>query len=582
MLFASARATDPGGLYTSIGLSLVMALLAPLYPLLFKVLIDAAVDHETTTITVAAAAIAITSAVSAVAGSYSAMFGWNLWERMTFTLDERLVSATARIGLVDRVERPDYMEHLTLVRTGREHFQESMMSLNFAGILAIQVLVTVIILASVAPVLLLLPVFSIAPIWASRWAEARTQRALEDSAEDTRAADGFALLSVDAPSAGELRVLRLRDMVIGRHQAAWERAMGRQWKAETQGAVVSTLALIFFTLGFGGALLLVTVQALHGDTSIGSVILVLTAGQQLHNQIGGVLASSGDLFRIVETMRHYAWIVRYADEQEERGTIAPGDRVTSGIALEHVSFRYAGAGRDAIDDVSLTLPAGAVVAIVGENGAGKSTLVSLLCGLHRPTNGRITVDGTDLAELHAPSWRGRLSGAFQEFVRFEVLARESIGLGRIADVEDAGKVRAALGRADVLDLEAELPEGLETPFGRAFLDGIDLSGGQWQKVALARSMMREEPLVLVLDEPTYSLDVESERRVYEWFSRVAADDASGTVTVIVSHRFSSVRAADLVAVMHEGRLAQWGSHDELVSVEGPYAEMYRTQAEGYR
>ena len=295
MLFASARATDPGGLYTSID-SLVMALLAPLYPLLFKVLIDAAVDHETTTtITVAAAAIAITSAVSAVAGSYSAMFGWNLWERMTFTLDERLVSATARIGLVDRVERPNYMEHLTLVRTGREHFQESMMSLNFAGILAIQVLVTVIILASVAPVLLLLPVFSIAPIWASRWAEARTQRALEDSAEDTRAADGFALLSVEiGPSAGELRVLRLRDMVIGRHQAAWGRAMGRQWKAETQGAVVSTLALIFFTLGFGGALLLVTVQALHGDTSIGSVILVLTAGQQLHNQIGGVLASWGN------------------------------------------------------------------------------------------------------------------------------------------------------------------------------------------------------------------------------------------------------------------------------------------------
>jgi ATP-binding cassette subfamily B protein len=133
------------------------------------------------------------------------------------------------------------------------------------------------------------------------------------------------------------------------------------------------------------------------------------------------------------------------------------------------------------------------------------------------------------------------------------------------------------------DLETELPEGLETPLGRAFLDGIDLSGGQWQKVALARSMMHESPLLLVLDEPTYSLDVESERRVFEWFVRVAkSDNPTGTITLIVSHRFSSVRAADIVAVMHEGALVECGTHADLLRQEGRYARMYRTQAEGYR
>ncbi len=581
MLFADARRNDPTGFWMSLLLGLVAALLSPLYPLLFKLLVDAAVDHQTQRITAVAAAIAVIIAGAGLAQSYAAMFGWNLWERMTFTIDEHLVALSARVGLVDRVERADYLERLTLVRTGREHFQESMMSLVRSALLALQVVVTIVILVSVAPFLLVLPLFSLAPIWAGRWAETRAQRALKASAADTRAADAFALLSVDPAAAGELRVLGLRELVIGRHEAAWQRTIARQWRAETQGAIVSTLALMLFTLGFGGALLLVTRQSLHGSATIGSVILVLTAGQQLHNQVAGVLSGSADLFRILELTRHYAWLVQFADDHEERGAAMPARRLEHGIRLDRVSFRYAGADEDAIHDLSLTLPAGAVVAIVGENGAGKSTLVSLLCGLHRPSRGRITVDGTDLSDLHAPTWRGSVSGALQDFVRYEVLARESVGIGSIADADDAGCVRRALARADVADLEDELAAGLETPLGRAFLDGIDLSGGQWQKVALARAMMRAEPLVLVLDEPTYSLDVESERRVYEWFSRVAADDAR-TITVIVSHRFSSVRAADYVAVLHRGELVQWGTHEQLLGEDGPYARMYRTQAEGYR
>ncbi|HWC32859.1 MAG TPA: ATP-binding cassette domain-containing protein, partial [Actinomycetota bacterium] len=149
-------------------------------------------------------------------------------------------------------------------------------------------------------------------------------------------------------------------------------------------------------------------------------------------------------------------------------------------------------------------------------------------------------------------------------------------------IEDADAVRTALRRADVADLESSVPQGLETPLGRAFLEGIELSGGQWQKVALARAMMRTAPLMLVLDEPTYSLDVESERRVFDWFSRIAdAENPAGTITVIVSHRFSTVRSADLVAVLHEGRLVELGTHDELMAANGHYAAMYRTQAEGY-
>jgi ATP-binding cassette, subfamily B, bacterial len=583
LLVRTAAATDRAGLLLSVGLGLAGSLLMPLFPLLFKVLIDAALRSDTEAITMTAVALAAVSVGGRAAGSYSSLFGWNLWERMTVTIDEQLVALTGRLGLIERAERPEYLEHLTLVRTNREHFQESMMSLVGALLLGVQVVVTVAILASVAPVLLALPLLSAAPIAAGRWAEARTQRALAESAEDVRTADGFALLAVEAPAAGELRVLRLRELLVERHTGAWERAVARQWRAETLGVMASTAALMLFTAGFGAGVLYVTVRSMHGSATVGSVILVLTAGQQLHNQIGGVLSSSGDLFRIVETMRHFAWLVRYVDEEEEGGTHTPAATLRRGITLEGVSFRYPGADRDAVHDVTLTLPAGAVVALVGENGAGKSTLVKLLCGLHRPTAGRIAVDGVDLADLHAPSWRGSASGAFQDFVRFELLARESVGLGRIVDAGDPASVRAALCRADVADLEDELPQRLETPLGRAFLDGIDLSGGQWQKVALARSMMRPAPLLLILDEPTYSLDVESERRVYDWFVRVArTENPTGTITVIVSHRFSTVRAADLVGVVNDGRVVEWGSHRELLARAGAYADMYRTQAEGYR
>jgi ATP-binding cassette subfamily B protein len=206
-----------------------------------------------------------------------------------------------------------------------------------------------------------------------------------------------------------------------------------------------------------------------------------------------------------------------------------------------------------------------------------------MCGLIGPTSGRILVDGVDLADMNLRRWRDQLSGAFQDFARFEVVARESVGAGDVERIESPPAVRGALRRADVAELERELPHGLETPLGRAFLKGIDLSGGQWQKVALGRAMMRDTPLLLVLDEPTYSLDVESERRVFEWFARVAAtENPRGAITLIVSHRFSTVRTANRIAVLDEGRLSEWGTHAELMARGGTYATMYRTQAEAYR
>ncbi|WP_205475221.1 ABC transporter ATP-binding protein [Nocardioides sp. SYSU D00038] len=559
------------------------AVLAALAPLLYSLLVDAAVDGTAEAIAATAVVMALAQAGGMGLRSVAATLTWNLFESMTVVVDQDLVDLTTRLEILEDVEDTRFQDRLTLSRTNREHFQESMSTLLYALLLGLQLLVTVALLATVAPLLLLLPLAAAAPVLASRWTESRTQRALRECLPDTRSADGLALLAFEPRVAGELRVLGLGDRVRAEHDAAWRRAVATQWRAELVGTVVTCGALVVFTAGFAAALLHVTDRSLAGQATLGEVILVLTAGQQLHSQLGSLLANAGALFRIVETMRHLVWMRRYVEGRRPVGTAAAPGRLTCGIELRGVSFRYPGADRDAVSDVSLLLLAGAVVALVGDNGAGKSTLVTLLAGLHRLTSGSVLVDGTPADELETEAWRSQVTAALQEFVRYELLAREAVGLGWVARVDDDGAVREALRRADVADIEGELPQGLETPLGSAFLDGVDLSGGQWQKLALARSSMRPTPLLRILDEPTYSLDIESERHVYDWFAGVAdRESASGSITVIVSHRFSTVRTADLVVVMDDGRVREVGTHAELIARGGRYAEMYRTQAVGYR
>jgi ATP-binding cassette, subfamily B, bacterial len=227
---------------------------------------------------------------------------------------------------------------------------------------------------------------------------------------------------------------------------------------------------------------------------------------------------------------------------------------------------------------------------VGENGAGKTTLVKLLCKLYEPTAGRILVDGVPLAQVRADDWRGRLSGAFQDFFRFELRARHSVGLGDLPRFDDEPAVRAAVERAGAADVVAGLPEGLDTQLGPTWPGGVEISFGQWQKIALARGFMRDHPLLLVLDEPTAALDAETEHALFERYAAAAREAAggprdgadAGRVTLLVSHRFSTVRMADLIVVLDGARVAQVGTHDDLMAKAGPYADLYGIQAAAYR
>jgi ATP-binding cassette subfamily B protein len=336
---------------------------------------------------------------------------------------------------------------------------------------------------------------------------------------------------------------------------------------------------------FGGAYVgAVVFVSLRPEATPGAVVLVLAAGSRLSAYIAATVGELGFLRGFwLEGSRRMAWLEDYAaSKTEDAGAVVP-ELFVDGIRFEHVSFAYPGTTRRVLEDINLDLRAGSVVAVVGENGAGKTTLVKLLCRMYPPGEGRILADGADIALMPAEKWRARLAGAFQDFFRFEFRARHTVGLGDMPRLDDAAAITTAVGRAGAQDVVERLPAGLETQLGANWPDGAEVSFGQWQKLALARGFMRDRPLLLVLDEPTAALDAETEHALFERYSasaRASADD--GRITILVSHRFSTVRMADQIVVLDGARVAEFGTHEELMAKRGQYAELYSIQAAAYR
>jgi len=557
------------------------------YPIGLALVIDAALHHQTGELIAGVAMVAGLYAVDWAGGMFASIEVSRFSQATTGYLTAMVAEQLNAVSGIDHLERPEY-------RTELDILQENLGLLGAGArqmLVGLQVLVRtlgiVVVLAVIYPPLGLLPLVAAAPVIGERASVAIRQRAEERLADRRRLANELFSLATSSDSAKELRVFGASAPLRARHDALASELTSELGRVTLRGTFYGIAGWLVFAAGFLGAIADVVIRASHGKTSIGQVVLAVTLIQRVQMQVGQVASSVGQLLTTARHARRLLWLEDYAAaerrDREGRALAPPPSQLRTGIAFERVGFSYP-PGEDAVlADLDLEIPAGSAMAIVGENGAGKTTLVKLLTGMYQPTAGRILIDGTPLTDLDPAAWRERAAATFQDFVQFELVAQEVVGIGDLPHSDDAGAVGVALERADAQAVIAELHTGLKTPLGSSFAHGAQLSGGQWQRLALARGMMRPTPLLLILDEPTASLDAIAEARLFERYLAARANARErGAITVLVSHRFSTVRMADLILVLEQGRITESGSHEQLMLTGGLYAQLFELQARAYR
>jgi ATP-binding cassette, subfamily B, bacterial len=575
-----AYRAEPALLVVSFALLLVSWVPGSLGALWLKLLADGALQHRVDLILWGAGGATVSLLAGWLLGTAGRRLENRFRERATVVLEAHVAALHTGVPGIEHQERPEYLDRLQLLRDQvflLNHLYPAF--LNTAGSAA-RLVLTIGLLASVSPVLILLAAFAVPTVLVSNWRAGREREASERAAPPWRLARHLFELGTTAGPGKEVRVTRTGARLAARRGAAWDDWFATVSVTRWSSAAWHTAAWTLFGLGYVGAI----VYAAAGiHASAGGVLLVLAAGANLAQFFGGTVAEASFFRWTLDAARRLVWLEDYSRDRTDGAAGEVPERLARGIRLEGVSFRYPGTDRWVLRDVDLELPAGTVVAVVGENGAGKSTLVKLLCRFYTPTEGRVTVDGVDLARVPAAAWRERLAGAFQDFCRFELRAGQTVGLGDLPRLDETPALEAAVSRAGAAEVVARLPRGMETQLGPTWEGGVDLSFGQWQRLALARGLMRDEPLLCVLDEPTAALDAEAEHALFERFAAAArASGESGGITVLVSHRFSTVRMADLIVVLDGARVVEVGGHDELVARGGLYAELYGIQARAYR
>ena len=572
---------EPGLMLVAFVLSLLSALPDALLAVWLKLLGDGVLEHRPRLVLTAAIGLGVSATATWFLRTVSTRVQRRFRDKVTIALESHVARLLASITTIAHHERPDYLDRLSVLRDQVFVLDHMYMSVFATCGWILRLGVTVALLASIHPALVLLAVFAAPTVLTSTWRPAVERVAQERGAQSARLARHLFATATTAPPGKEVRVLGIGNRLVALRREAWERWYGPVAAARWGSAVWHTLAWAVFGGAYVGAVVFVSTR---GGSSPGDVLLVLAAGSRLSAYIGATVGEIGFLRGIwMDGSRRLAWLEDYA-----ASLVAAADRpvpatVRDGIRLDHVSFTYPGTSRVVLDDISLSLPAGSVVAIVGENGAGKTTLVKLLAKMYEPSSGAIFVDETPLARIPADAWRARLAGAFQDFFRFEFRARHTVGLGDVPRMDDEPAVVRAVDRAGASDVIARLTSGLETQLGPTWPGGVDVSFGQWQKLALARGFMRDHPLLLVLDEPTAALDAETEHALFERYAAAARDEGGdGRITILVSHRFSTVRMAGLIVVLDGARLVETGSHEELMAKGGQYSQLYGIQAAAYR
>jgi ATP-binding cassette, subfamily B, bacterial len=578
VLYGTAWRAAPGLMALCTVVAVGSSFLTLCYPLGFRAIVDGAARHHQHTVLAG-----LVLAVFSFAGAWAlrlagATLNAKLTDLANLEISVRIGSLAAAAPSLELFERPDYLSELDALRERRRTLASATTSSLGMIRSAVMFAGSAVLMALVWPPLVAVPLLALVPALADRYGARLTKRS-DDEIADVRRLTGelFRLASTAGP-ARELRTFGITEALLRRHAEVGDEMNRASLRAATRAALCEGAGWIVYAAGFGAAIVLLVLRAAHGQATPGSVVEVVTLLRRSQGQVTGASDSAGSYALAVATADRMLWLEDYAGTAAPTATVPP-TRLTQAITLNDVCFAYPGQDTPVLRDVNLDLPAGSSVAIVGENGAGKSTLIKLLTGMYRPTSGQITVDGADVTG--SGEWRAATTGAFQDYARFFMSIGDGVGAGDLPRLDDVEGIRSALSRAGA---DSIADSGLDTLLG-AYVGGrADVSGGQWQRLALARGLMRAAPLLVVLDEPTASVDARGEAELFGRYAEAAKRLGSevGTVTILVSHRFSTVHMADQIVVVEDGRITENGTHDDLLAAGGTYADLYTLQAAAYR
>jgi ATP-binding cassette subfamily B protein len=582
-LVRRALALVIGAAPLAVAVSLALAALGAAAPVaqvwLSKVIVDRLSGGDAARAVTLAVVYAVALGVPTVVAPLERLLTIGLEEQAVGELDRRLMATGARLVDLHRIERPAFADELRALKDSSHwppralHIFTLVLSapLTFLGVLGL--------LASLHP---LLPVALLAAAVPHARVEGHLRQRLHESmvrqARPAREMEYCTRMVTEPAGAKEVRVFGLGPFFLGRFAERSAAAL-IEVHALRLGRLRAGVAFAgLHALALAGGFVYVASRASTGALTLGDIALYLSAVAQAASsghQLSGVWSVAHDVtlgLRVIfPFLDRAAPAIALASPREARHAPVVLER---GIELRRLSFAYPASAEPVLDDLSAFIPAGRVTAVVGANGAGKSTLVKLLTRMYDPDGGEILLDGVPVAAFDLGSWRQRIAAVHQDFARLSLTLRDNIGLG----ADDDGTVEAAARLAGADQLAAKLPGGFDAPLTRRFEGGSELSGGEWQAVALARGFLRSDAALVILDEPTATLDAEAEYRLFRRFAELV----TGKTALLISHRFSTVRMADQILVLERGRILQAGSHAELVALGGRYAELYEMQASRYR
>ena len=528
-------------------------------------------------VTLAVVVGAVFAVVSFVGYRVIATLERDIADAVELLLIDDLLDWTTSPATVEHLQDPVFLDRLSVVvrrSNGLGHAAISAVALVSA---VVSVVVSLAVLARIHPALIGLALCAIPPILLAGRAGDLYLLAVDKNAHLLRLDEQLSAIAVGAGPLKELLTTGSGARLDERARALWDEMAAHELYARGLAVIYTSLGWLIYGIGAGAAVWWAIALSREGRATIGDVAVVAGLGVFLAAQIMNVLGFRVQAIDAMRVIDHYGWLRDRTAGLPKAST--PIGRIDDALMLDGIGYTYPGRDTPTLSDVSITIPAGTVLGIVGVNGAGKSTLAKILTGLIEPTAGELRVDGV---RAQTGALTAATTGTFQDYAHLELLARESVGVAHLDRAQDDAELAEAAAAGGADSVVARLEDGWQTQLGTAF-DGAELSKGQWQRLALARGLFKRDPTVLVLDEPTAALDPQSEHDIFAAFAERAQTlgERNGAITVLVSHRFSTVTMTDLIIVLDGGRIVETGSHDELMAAGGIYCGLFDAQARGY-